>query len=175
MTLLQAATTLLPYHLLSYGALLGSELYQTFINTKICFRALPMREFLVLQKCLFPAYFRTQLGLVALTAATRPPAGIGSFVRHVSDAVPLVIIATTGGLNEWVFGPRTTRDAFVRSAVHESATESGTKETEKVNKADRAFARNHAMSIHLNAISVVATIWYAFSLTSSLLADSPAV
>lgn len=91
---------------------------QTFINTKICFTALPMREFLVLQKRLFPVYFRTQLGLVALTAVTRPPGGIGSFLRHVSDAVPLVVVVVTGGLNEWVFGPRTTRDAFVRKAVH---------------------------------------------------------
>lgn len=136
MTLLQAATTLLPYHLLSYGALLGTELYQvshalvpshqlgipadlqTFINTKICFRALPMREFLILQKRLFPVYFRTQLGLVALTAVTRPPGGIGSFMRHVSDAVPLVVVVVTGGLNEFVFGPRTTRDAFIRRTVH---------------------------------------------------------
>lgn len=45
----------------------------------------------------------------------------------------------------------------------------GNSEDEKVKKAKKAFARNHAMSIHLNAISMVATVWYAFSLTSSLL------
>lgn len=116
-SILSTATSLLPYHLLSYGALLGTELYQSFINTKICFRALPMREFLILQKRLFPTYFRCQLGLAALTALTRPPHGPASFAGYVGDAVPLVVVAVTGALNHWIFGPRTTRDAFVRRAV----------------------------------------------------------
>lgn len=116
-SLLSTASSLLPYHLLSYGALLGTELYQSFINTKICFRALPMREFLILQKRLFPTYFQCQLGLTALTALTRPPQGPVSFLGSIGDAVPLVVVAVTGALNYWVFGPRTTRDAFVRKAV----------------------------------------------------------
>lgn len=51
----------------------------------------------------------------------------------------------------------------------ENAGEEKSEEDEKVTKAKKAFARNHTMSIHLNAISMVATVWYAFSLTSSLL------
>ena len=38
----------------------------------------------------------------------------------------------------------------------------------KVHHANRAFARNHAMVIHLNAIALVATVWYGFTLSSSL-------
>lgn len=38
----------------------------------------------------------------------------------------------------------------------------------KLHRANRDFARNHAMSIHLNAIALVATVWYGFSLSSSL-------
>jgi hypothetical protein len=41
----------------------------------------------------------------------------------------------------------------------------------KLHQANRNFARNHAMSIHLNAIALVATIWYGFSLSSSLLPE----
>lgn len=39
----------------------------------------------------------------------------------------------------------------------------------KVHRANKAFSFNHAMSIHLNAISLVATIWYGFTLSSYLL------
>jgi hypothetical protein len=39
----------------------------------------------------------------------------------------------------------------------------------KLQQANKAFSRNHAMSIHLNAIALVATVWYGFSLSSSLL------
>lgn len=38
----------------------------------------------------------------------------------------------------------------------------------KVQRANRNFARNHAMSIHLNAIALVATVWYGVSLSSRL-------
>lgn len=43
------------------------------------------------------------------------------------------------------------------------------KETEeKVKKASKGFSKVHAVCIHLNAISMVATVWYAFSLASRL-------
>lgn len=76
-----------------------------------------MREFLILQKRLFPIYFQTQLGLVALTALTRPPGGIVSLMNSPWDAVSLGVAGVTGALNYWVFGPRTTTAAFVRRAV----------------------------------------------------------
>jgi hypothetical protein len=41
----------------------------------------------------------------------------------------------------------------------------------KLHQANRTFTINHSMSIHLNAISLVATIWYAFWLSSSLLPE----
>jgi hypothetical protein len=39
----------------------------------------------------------------------------------------------------------------------------------KVHRANRSFAVNHAMSIHINAIALVATVWYGFSLSASIL------
>lgn len=32
----------------------------------------------------------------------------------------------------------------------------------------RSFSRNHAMAIHLNAIAMIATVWYGFSLASRI-------
>ncbi|GFF35060.1 hypothetical protein IFM51744_04287 [Aspergillus udagawae] len=168
----ETVSNLLPYHLLSYGALLGTELFQSFVNTKVCYQALPMKEFLALQKRIFPAYFRCQVGLVVLTAATRPPYSILSFSQHIWDSVPLIVVGVTGALNWLVFGPRATKTAFIRRALHESAmNEDSPNATDpaKLQQANKAFSRNHAMSIHLNAISLVATVWYGFSLSSSLL------
>lgn len=45
-------------------------------------------------------------------------------------------------------------------------------ETEgKLHQANRNFTMNHTMSIHLNAIALVSTIWYGFWLSSSLLPE----
>lgn len=147
-----------------------------------------MKEFLALQKRIFPAYFRCQVGLVVLTAVTRPPYSIISFSRNIWDSVPLIVVGVTGALNWLVFGPRTTKTAFIRRALHgrlrtfyslvvaNLAIESAMNEDNptaadpaKLQQANKAFSRNHAMSIHLNAIALVATVWYGFSLSSSLL------
>ncbi|KAJ5182496.1 hypothetical protein N7492_000112 [Penicillium capsulatum] len=167
-TALKTVGNLLPYHLLSYGALLGTELFQSFVNTKICFQALPMREFIGLQKRIFPVYFGCQVGLAALTAATRPPYSVLSLGQDAWGTTSLVVVLVTGTLNWFVFGPRTTTASFVRRALHENQDKSDDPDG-RVNRANRNFARNHAMAIHLNAISLVATIFYGFSFASSLL------
>ncbi|UQC76161.1 major facilitator superfamily transporter [Colletotrichum lupini] len=66
-------TTLTPYHIISYGTLLGTSLFQTFINTKICYLELPKSAFTTLQKRLFPIYFRYQALLLVLTVLTFSP------------------------------------------------------------------------------------------------------
>ncbi|KAJ5851426.1 uncharacterized protein N7529_010811 [Penicillium soppii] len=157
---LKAAGNLLPYHLLAYGTLLGTELYQarnlsivqqmSFVNTKICYKALPMKEFIILQKRLFPVYFGAQVGLTALTAATYQPYSIFSLIKDPWSAAPLAVIALTGCLNWFLYGPRTT----TASLAH---------------RANRNFAHNHAMVIHFNAIAMLATIFYGFSLSARLL------
>jgi hypothetical protein len=132
---LKTVGNLLPYHLLSYGALLGTELYQvrllfskrptklatdhiqSFINTKICYQALPMKEFIILQKRLFPVYFGTQVGLTALTAATHPPYSILSLVQDPWSVAPLAVAGLTGCLNWFIYGPRTTTATLVRRAL----------------------------------------------------------
>ncbi|OKO98758.1 hypothetical protein PENSUB_9009 [Penicillium subrubescens] len=115
--IMHAVGSLLPYHLLSYGALLGTEVYQSFVNTKLCFQALPMREFLALQKRLFPVYFKCQVGLAVLTAATHPPYSLFSLVKDPWGALPLVVVLITGSLNWFVYGPRTTTASLVRRAL----------------------------------------------------------
>jgi hypothetical protein len=112
-------TNLAPYHLLFYSTLLGTTLYQTFVNTKICYLALPRSAFTTLQKRLFPIYFITQTTLIILSAITFPPHSLSSLVRHKADWIPYAVATTTAVLNLGVFGPRTGR-AMV-DCVHQGA------------------------------------------------------
>jgi hypothetical protein len=98
---------LAPYHLLFYSTLLGTELFQTFVNTKICYMALPRSAFTTLQKRLFPIYFRGQTILLLLTAVTFPPRGLLSLVEHRADWIPYTLAGVTAVLNLVVYGPRT--------------------------------------------------------------------
>jgi hypothetical protein len=76
-----------------------------------------MREFLTLQKRLFPVYFKCQVGLAALTAATHPPYSILSLAKDPWGTMPLVVVLVTGSLNWFVFGPRTTTASLIRRAL----------------------------------------------------------
>lgn len=76
-----------------------------------------MRQFIVLQNRVFPAYFRCQVGLALLTAVTRPPYSLGSFAKHPLDGVPLAIVLFTGLLNWFVYGPRTSKVAVARRSL----------------------------------------------------------
>ena len=96
-----------PLHLLLYSTLLGTSLFQTFVNTKIAFRALPRSAFTTLQKRLFPIYFRTHTLLLVLSAVTLPPHGPLSLIRHKADWIPFAVATAAAGANLVVFGPRT--------------------------------------------------------------------
>lgn len=76
-----------------------------------------MREFLALQKRIFPVYFGCQIGLAVLTAATHPPYGIISLVKDVWSVVPLGIVLGMGAVNYFVYGPKTMTASFVRRAA----------------------------------------------------------
>lgn len=102
-------------------------LRQTFVNTKICYQALPMREFIALNKRIFPVYFGCQVGLAALTAATRPPFSIVSLAKDLWSAVPLGVVLAMGSLNWFVYGPRTTTASLVRRALHGNTSPLGCK------------------------------------------------
>jgi hypothetical protein len=105
------ATAILPYiaplHVISFSTLLGTQLYQTFIITKVCFDALPRSAFTTLQKRLFPIYFQTQSLLILSTALTFPPYGPLSLLKPRVDLLPFAIAGVTSALNLIVYGPQT--------------------------------------------------------------------
>ncbi|KAI0191007.1 hypothetical protein EV127DRAFT_480811 [Xylaria flabelliformis] len=179
---------LAPFHLLSFSTLLGTQLYQTFVVTKICFVSLPRSAFTTLQKMsqlmgfvctqrLFPIYFSGQSMLLLLTIVTIPPHGPFTLVANKVAWIPFAIAGVTAALNLFVYGPRTkqlmierihqeTRDGLQKQTTNDvDAAEDPSPEMQRLR---RSFSRNHAMSIHLNLLSIGAMLWWGWKLASSL-------
>lgn len=101
-----AAMTLL--HLLAYSTLLGTELYQSFVMTRLAFQSLPRSAFTTLKRRVFPVYFRSQTLLLTVAALTLPPSGPVSLVK-TSNSITFALAGGTALLNLLIFGSRTQR------------------------------------------------------------------
>jgi hypothetical protein len=108
---------LAPAHLLAYSTLLGTEVYQSFVMTKVSYQALPRSAFTTLQKRVFPIYFQSQSLLLLLVAATCPPHGPTSLLHSRFEWVSLVVAGATAGLNLLVYEPRT--QTLMTERVHQ--------------------------------------------------------
>lgn len=114
------------YHILTYGTLLGSNLFQTFLAGPLAFKALPRPQFSSLQQAIFPPYFTFQTALPVLLALTWPGKrvaavggsevtqnagfwGIFSENSLLTAGVPVAIMFATSAANLLVFGPATTK------------------------------------------------------------------
>ncbi|KAF4981308.1 hypothetical protein FDECE_17710 [Fusarium decemcellulare] len=171
MALLQyILASLAPIHLLSFSTLLGSQLYQTFIVTKVAFKHLPRNPYINFQKRIFPIYFNGQALLLLLTAVTFPPYGPVSMVESKADWIPFTVAGVVSALNLLVFGPRTRKlmlDRAEQGTVDAKAANlEGPSPAMQVLK--KRFSTSHAMCIHLNLIGLGAHLWYAWRLASHL-------
>ncbi|KAJ8126827.1 hypothetical protein O1611_g6811 [Lasiodiplodia mahajangana] len=183
---------LAPLHLLFFSTLLGTQLYQTFVVTKIAHVSLPRSAFTTLQKRLFPIYFRGQSLLLLLTIATIPSRGPLTLIASKAVRIPFAIAGVTATLNLLVYGPRTrrimierihqvlilifiavlgteTRDALQKQTTEEEEDDDDVEApSPEMQRLHRSFSRNHAMSIHLNLLTIGALMWWGWKLASSL-------
>lgn len=114
------------FHILTYGTLLGSNLFQTFLGGPVAFKALPRPSFSTLQQAIFPPYFTFQAALPVLLALTWPGEkiaqvggreltqnagfwGIFSENSLLTAGVPVFLMFATSAANLLVFGPATTK------------------------------------------------------------------
>ncbi|KAJ4269908.1 hypothetical protein NW762_001577 [Fusarium torreyae] len=164
------ATLLAPVHLLSFSALLGSQLYQTFVVTKVAFKRLPRTPYVNFQKHIFPIFFHGQALLLFLTAVTLPPYGPLSLIEHKADWVPFAVSGVISTLNLTVFGPRTKK--LMLDRVEQGTIDAKTANLEGPSPAmqvlKKRFTTAHAMCIHLNLIGLGAHLWYTWRLASRL-------
>ncbi|CAI7665471.1 unnamed protein product [Penicillium bialowiezense] len=167
-----------PYHILSYGTLLGTQFYQSFVGGFVAFRALPRPQFASLQTAIFPIYFSLQTALpvvVALTASRGGEAlGLSGLVapeNRLDTLLPLATVAVTGLVNMFVLRPITVN--VMRERKHQETRDGKrsydpaphSKEMLALNK---KFGRVHGISSLVNLLSLVATVWYGAVLSKRL-------
>lgn len=172
-----------PYHILSYGTLLGSEIFQSFIAGVTAFRVLPRPQFATLQSALFPIYFAMQSALPVALALTYPaertaigttPSGIfGIFEppNRLHVLTPIAITFFTGLANMLYIGPATTK--CMRERKHQE-TRDGKKSydppphSQEMQALNKQFAYLHGASSLVNIVGCLTTVWYGFTLAARL-------
>lgn len=160
----------------SYGTLLGSTLFQSFISGIIAFRVLPRAQFSTLQKHTFPVYFALQTTASVLMMLTYPP-GWRALLSSTSTSphrLPLTLICTlfiTGTINLLFVGPATTQ---VMQDRKKQETRDGKKSYDKgphskeMEALNRKFGMLHGVSSLVNLIGIVGMVWYGLWLGERL-------
>jgi hypothetical protein len=183
--LISALVNPAPYHLLSYSTLLGMSVYQSFTVVKTAHRVLGRPAFITLQGRLFPIYFQLQTFYLLLTAATFPPYGPLSLVKDGPSAVLFSVAGVGTLLNFFIYGPKTRQamiDGYGKGTSAGSpnltllliplapgAPDDTSNASEEARSAlNKAFHRSHAMSLHINLITIGALAAYGWRLALRL-------
>jgi len=160
------------YHILSYGTLLGTSIFQSFIGGIVSYRALTRPQFAVLQQNLFPIYFGMQTLLPLGLALTYPFTSTQRMLTNSNPSSISIATMTICGLVNWVYvGPATTQT--MRERKHQE-TRDGKKYWQEGDKSvemqrlNKRFSVLHGVSSLINLVGVVATVYYGFVLGERL-------
>jgi len=172
-----------PYHIISYGTLLGSQLYQSFVAGIIAFRTLERPQFRTLQQAVFPVYFSLQTTLPVLVALTFPGektalgstssslAGVLAEENRFSALVPLVTMFVTGLLNLAVIGPKTVKIIQDRQRLEirdNKKSYDSPPHSKEMTALNKSFGRIHSISLLINFSGLFATLYYGFTLAKRI-------
>ncbi|OJD25493.1 hypothetical protein ACJ73_03142 [Blastomyces percursus] len=178
-----AESLLAPFHILSYGTLLGAQAYQTFVGGIIAYRTLPRPQFSTLQASLIPVYFSIQAALPVVVALTYP--GTKTFVgrgpsslsgvfaedQRTTTLLPLVTMFVAGLTNRFILGPMTAK--VMRQRRHQETIDGKksydpaphSKEMLRLNK---SFARVHGICSLVSLLSLSSAVYYGVVLANRL-------
>ncbi|KAL8847321.1 MAG: hypothetical protein Q9221_007637 [Calogaya cf. arnoldii] len=179
--------SLAPYHIITYGTLLGSSFFQSFIGGVVAFKALPRAQFATLQTAIFPIYFSLQSICPILLALTYPgsatknsllgatsPSGYKGFLAQEnrwSVAGPIATILAANLLNLVWAGPKT--NEIMRLRKHQE-TRDGKKaydappHSKAMQKFNKDFSRMHGVSASLNLAAFAMTVFYGVVLAERI-------
>ncbi|KAK3692530.1 hypothetical protein B0T22DRAFT_16221 [Podospora appendiculata] len=170
-----------PYHIISYGTLLGTTFFHTFIGGIVSFQVLARPQFSILMTKIFPIYFSMQTALPAVLALTYPAsrwggglsgiAGVLEPVNRWSVLVPIATIFATGLANLVVVGPATTEcmdERKVQERKDGKKSYDSPPHSQEMTALNKKFSILHGASSLLNVASFVATVAYGFTLASRL-------
>ncbi|KAH3939303.1 hypothetical protein HBH70_231240 [Parastagonospora nodorum] len=151
------------YHLLSYGTLIGSTIFQSFIGGVTAYRALPRAQFSSLQKAIFPPYFVLQTAAPIFLWVTYPRSLLSPASVDKSNAWLIGTMFATGLLNLVYVGPETTR---VMGERKHQETRDGKKSwdqgphSEEMQRLNKKFGVLHGVSTLVNLLGLGAMVWY---------------
>ncbi|KAK0711093.1 hypothetical protein B0H67DRAFT_274073 [Lasiosphaeris hirsuta] len=169
-----------PYHILSYGTLLGTTFFHTFVGGIVSFQELSRPQFALLMAKLFPVYFSMQTTLPVVLALTFPAktAFGSSGITGVLDAdnrwdvlVPIATTFLTALANLAVVGPATTKCMHQRKLQEKKdgkKSYDAPPRSQEMAALNKQFGMLHGVSSLLNLVSFIGTVSYAWSLASRL-------
>lgn len=168
-----------PYHILSYGTLLGTTVFHTFFNSVTSFKVLERPQFAILQRALFPIYFGMQTVLPVAMAITYPGSnmatgglsGVFDKSNRWGVLVPLATVCLTGLVNWAYFLPVTNAITAKRRQQEKKDGKrswDSPPHSEEMKALNKKFGQIHGLSSLVNLITVIAAVTYGFTLSSMI-------
>ncbi|KAG6038529.1 hypothetical protein E4U41_004122 [Claviceps citrina] len=170
-----------PYHIISYGALLGTSFFHSFINGPTIFDVVERPVFSTIQANLFPIYFGMQTTLpviLALTFPGNPLLGVSSGTSGLLETTsrwqslaPIATMFVTGLVNLAVMLPLTKQVMKERRGQvrrdGKQYWEPGP-HSEEMRALNKKFGKLHGISSLLNLVTIASAVTYGFTLGSRL-------
>ncbi|OAX83858.1 hypothetical protein ACJ72_01788 [Emergomyces africanus] len=174
---------LAPFHILSYGTLLGTQAYQTFVGGIIAFKTLPRPQFSTLQASIIPVYFSLQAALPLVVAITYPGektfigrgpsslSGVFAEGQRTTTLLPLLTMFLAGLTNRFVLGPMTAkiiRQKQLQETIDGKKSYDPPPHSKEMLRLNKSFARVHGICSLVSLLSLSSTIWYGVVLADRL-------
>ncbi|KAL7785522.1 hypothetical protein V8C37DRAFT_393919 [Trichoderma ceciliae] len=173
--------SVVPYHIISYGTLLGTTFFHSFINGIVMFRTVNRPSFSAIQGKLFPIYFGMQTAIPAFLALTFPgnsllgiKGGISGLLEapnRWSSLVPIAAMFVSGFLNLAVLLPATTKTIKDRQGQAKREGKEWYDQdslSEEMRALNKKFGMLHGISSLINIAAFVATLSYGFTLAARI-------
>lgn len=170
-----------PYHILSYGTLLGTTFFHTFINGIVAFQTLPRPQFSVLQAKLSPIYFSMQTVIPVVIALTYPGdrtagilpgiAGVLGSTNRWSVLAPMATMFLSALANLVVVGPATTkciRDRKSQERKDGKTSYDPPPHSQEMLALNKKFGMLHGISSLLNLATFIASVIYGVEVSSRI-------
>ncbi|KAK2592907.1 hypothetical protein QQS21_009402 [Conoideocrella luteorostrata] len=170
-----------PYHILSYGTLLGASFFHSFITGPILFKTMERPVFGAAMGNIFPIYFGMQTAIPIILALTFPGntlLGVSSGIPGILDAsnrwpslAPIATMFLTGLLNLVVLLPATNKVIKDRSGQGKRDGKEWHVEgphSEEMRALSKKFGMLHGISSLLNLTTIISAVAYGFTLGSRL-------
>ncbi|CAK7264318.1 hypothetical protein SEPCBS57363_001020 [Sporothrix epigloea] len=170
-----------PYHVLSYGTLLGTTFFHSFINGFVQFKTLPRPQFGAVQSRLFPIYFGIQSAVPVILAVTYPgggphndAAGITGLLEpgnRLGFLVPIATMCVGSLLNLLIVLPATTKCMMERYAQERKDGKKSYEpapHSQEMLALNRKFGKLHGISTVLNLSTFIMAIVYGVSLSGRI-------